>query len=81
MDTLANNQLELLDELINPFLEIMLQPGNSGWLSVNYPALLWLGVMGLGCVCGVWIGKAPERITKGFLAVGAIMLVGWLLLR
>jgi len=65
----------------HPFLEIILQPDSSGLLSVNYPVLPWLGVMGLGCACGVWIGKAPERITKGFLAIGIIMLVGWLLLR
>ncbi|MGD2249359.1 MAG: heparan-alpha-glucosaminide N-acetyltransferase domain-containing protein [Candidatus Methanofastidiosia archaeon] len=63
------------------FLEILLQPDSSGWLNVYYPVLPWLGVMGVGCACGAWIGATPKRITKHFLIIGVILLVGWLLLR
>ena len=63
------------------FLEILLQPSGEGWLFVNYPILPWLGVLGLGCACGLWIGDNPEKITKFFLYLGIILLVAWLLLR
>lgn len=38
-----------------PLLEFALQPNSEGWLSVRYPILPWLGMMGLGCACGLWV--------------------------
>jgi uncharacterized membrane protein len=64
-----------------PFLEIVLQPNLNGWLSVRYPILPWLGVMGLGCACGFWIGAKPRRITRFFLSLGLLLLGGWLAMR
>jgi uncharacterized membrane protein len=64
-----------------PLLEILLQPSDQGWLTVFYPILPWLGVMGLGCACGRWLGERPERTTKSFLTLGALLLAIWLPLR
>ena len=64
-----------------PLLEILLQPSDQGWLTVFYPILPWLGVMGLSCGCGLWIGDRPERTTKFFLALGALLLAAWLPVR
>lgn len=58
------NALPLTIGADQPLLEIGLQPNSEGWLSVRYPLLPWLGVMGLGCACGLWVGTKPERITK-----------------
>lgn len=65
----------------NPLLEVLLQPSNKGWLSVNYPILPWLGVMGLGCACGFWIGARPDEVTKFFLRLGVLLLVLWVPVR
>jgi uncharacterized membrane protein len=62
-------------------LEVLLQPNSEGWLFVKYPVLPWLGVLGLGCTCGLFIRTNPEKITKFFLFLGVIMLVSWLGLR
>jgi uncharacterized membrane protein len=62
-------------------LEILLQPDREGWLAVNYPVLPWLGVMGLGCGVGFVVGARPERITRLFLLMGALLLAFWLPLR
>jgi uncharacterized membrane protein len=64
-----------------PLLEILLQPSDKGLLTVYYPILPWLGVMGLGCACGLWIGERPERTAKFFLALGALLLAAWLPVR
>jgi uncharacterized membrane protein len=64
-----------------PLLEILLQPSDQGWITVYYPILPWLGVMGLGCACGRWLGERPERTTRFFLALGALLLAAWLPLR
>jgi uncharacterized membrane protein len=64
-----------------PLLEILLQPSDKGWLTVYYPLLPWLGVMGLGCACGYWIGERPERTAKFFLGLGALLLAAWLPVR
>jgi uncharacterized membrane protein len=64
-----------------PLLEILLQPSDQGWLAVNYPVLPWLGVMGLGCASGCWIGQRPEKISRFFLALGALLLAAWLPMR
>jgi uncharacterized membrane protein len=62
-------------------LEIVLQPNMEGWLATRYPILPWLSVMGLGCACGLWVSKTPEKMTKFFLGLGVIMVVSWLFLR
>jgi len=64
-----------------PLLELPLQPDLEGWLSVRYPILPWLGVMGLGCACGLRVGTKPERITRFFLPPGLLLVVGWLVVR
>ncbi|KYK35868.1 MAG: hypothetical protein AYK19_01300 [Theionarchaea archaeon DG-70-1] len=64
-----------------PLLEIVLQPDRTGFLASNYPILPWLGVIGLGCACGFWIGTHPKKITKFFLIFGLVLLAGWLILR
>ena len=64
-----------------PLLETLLQPSDQGWLTVFYPILPWLGVMGLGCACGYFIGERPEPTTKLFLALGALLLAAWLPVR
>ena len=71
----------LLPGTDQPLLELGLHPNAEGWLGVRYPILPWLGVMGFGCACGFWLGAKPERITKWFLPLGAILLIGWLALR
>ena len=63
------------------FLEIALQPNTEGGLSVLYPIIPWLGVMGLGCACGLWTGTKSKRITKFFLTYGLLLILGWLMLR
>lgn len=65
----------------HPLLEILLQPDKNGWLAVNYPALPWLGVMGLGCGLGFLVGARPERTTRLFLFLGLLLLALWLPLR
>jgi uncharacterized membrane protein len=67
--------------LDQPFLEILLQPDLEGWLSSRYSILPWVGVMGLGCACGFWVGTRPERITRFFLFLGLGLLAGWLVVR
>jgi uncharacterized membrane protein len=71
----------LLPGADQPLLEILLQPSDQGWLTVLYPILPWLGVMGLGCVCGRWLGERPERTTRFFLILGALLLALWLPVR
>ena len=75
------NAFSLVPGSDHPLLEIALQPNSQGWLSVRYPILPWLGVMGLGCACGLWVGTKRERITKFFLSLGLLLLIGWLLVR
>ncbi len=65
----------------HPLLEILLQPDKDGWLAVNYPVLPWLGVMGLGCGLGFLVGVRPERTTRLFLFLGALLLGLWLPVR
>jgi uncharacterized membrane protein len=62
-------------------LEIFLQPNNEGWLFVNYPVLPWLGVMGIGCACGLWIIENPGRVTRLFLIMGVVLLSAWVIVR
>ena len=64
-----------------PLLEILLQPSDKGWLAVNYPVLPWLGVMGLGCACGYWIADRPQKTSRFFFFLGAVLLAVWLPLR
>jgi uncharacterized membrane protein len=64
-----------------PLLEILLQPSDKGWLAVNYPILPWLGVMGLGCSCGYWIGDKPRTMSSFFFILGALLLAAWLPVR
>jgi uncharacterized membrane protein len=64
-----------------PLLEVLLQPSDKGLLAVNYPVLPWLGVMGLGCACGYWIGRKPERTGRFFLMLGSLLLAVWLPVR
>ncbi|MDH4207443.1 MAG: heparan-alpha-glucosaminide N-acetyltransferase domain-containing protein [Anaerolineae bacterium] len=73
--------LPLLPGSDQPLLEVLLQPSDQGWIWVYYPILPWLGVMGLGCACGRWLGERPERTTKFFLALGALLLMAWLPVR
>lgn len=65
----------------NILLEILLQPNTTGWLFVNYPIIPWLGVMGLGCACGLWIREHPDEITRLFLIMGVVLLGLWLIVR
>ncbi len=37
--------------------------------------------MGLGSACGFWVGTNQGRITRFFLALGLLLLVGWLAMR
>jgi uncharacterized membrane protein len=64
-----------------PLLEVLLQPSDQGWLAVNYPILPWLGVMGLGCASGRLIGERPEKTSRFFLSLGALLLAAWLPVR
>jgi uncharacterized membrane protein len=64
-----------------PFLETVLQPNLEGWVSVRYPILPWLGVMGLGCASGFWMGTKSERMARFFLFLGLSLLAGWLVVR
>jgi uncharacterized membrane protein len=64
-----------------PLLEILLQPSDKGWITVYYPILPWLGVMGLGCACGLWLGERSHQTTRLFLALGALLLAAWLPVR
>lgn len=75
------NAFPLVPGTDHPLLEVTLQPNSEGWLSVRYPILPWLGVMGLGCACGLWVGTKTERITKFFLSLGLLLLIGWLAIR
>jgi uncharacterized membrane protein len=75
------NAFPLLPGGDQPLLEILLQPSDGGWLTVFYPLLPWLGLMGLGSACGYSIGERPERTTKVFLAIGALLLAAWLPVR
>ncbi len=75
------NALPLAPGTDHPLLEITLQPNSEGWLSVRYPILPWLGVMGVGCACGLWVGTKTERTTKFFLSLGLLLLIGWLAIR
>ncbi len=75
------NALPLGSGSDRPLLEILLQRSRDGWLSVLYPVLPWLGVMGLGCACGSWVATRPERTTRFFLSLGGLLLTGWLVLR
>jgi uncharacterized membrane protein len=65
----------------HPLREVLLQPDQKGWLAVNYPVLPWLGVMGLGCGLGSLVGAKPERTTRLFLSLGALLLALWLPVR
>ncbi|MBU7043886.1 MAG: DUF1624 domain-containing protein [Theionarchaea archaeon] len=73
--------LPLLPENESVLLEIFLQPNTSGWLFVNYPLLPWIGVLGLGCACGVWIVEHPGKITRLFYIMGIIFLAIWVIVR
>jgi uncharacterized membrane protein len=73
--------LPLVPGADQPLREILLQPSDKGWISVNYPILPWLGVMGLGCACGYWIADRPQKTSRFFLLLGAALLAIWLPLR
>jgi len=75
------NILPLESSADQPLLEIALQPNTEGGLKVLYPVLPWLSVMGLGSACGFWIGLEKKKITKFFLSLGFLLLLGWLVLR
>jgi len=58
----------------SPLLRLLLIPGQTGVLLVNYPLIPWLGVSGLGIVSGRLILRDRERACRWLPVAGAILL-------
>ena len=65
----------------DPWLRLLLIPGQTGIWLVNYPVIPWLGVTGLGLVFGKALVRDPDRAYGGALLAGAMALGFFLVLR
>jgi len=66
---------------ISPALHMLLVPGNVQNISVLYPVIPWLGVMGFGLVFGRWLLADRARAYRRALAIGAAFITLFVALR
>jgi uncharacterized membrane protein len=64
-----------------PILRLLLIPGGSGALWVNYPVLPWLGLTLLGLAFGGWLRRNPAGVRRRILWIGLGGLVVFAALR
>jgi uncharacterized membrane protein len=65
----------------HPILRLLLIPGGSNALWVNYPLLPWLGLTLLGLAFGGWLKRNPARSSRHTLWIGLGALVVFAALR
>ncbi len=65
----------------HPLTRLLLLPGGTPQLWVNYPILPWLPPVLLGVIFGRWLSEAPPIAFKRALKLGAVSLSAFLVLR
>jgi uncharacterized membrane protein len=65
----------------SPLLRLLLIPGQTGILLVNYPLLPWVGVAGLGVAFGQWMAHDPRPALKWLPVTGLGSLALFVILR
>jgi uncharacterized membrane protein len=73
--------MQLWTTPFHPLLRILLIPGGTRLLWVNYPLLPWLSLTLLGLAFGKWLQRDPQRVLRHCLWIGAGALLLFLLLR
>ena len=71
----------LWEQAFSPLTRLLLVPGGSGPLWVNYPILPWLELVTFGMLLGRWLLEIPPRAYRRAWRVGAAMLVGFVVIR
>ena len=74
------SQAHDLDHL-NRLMNLLLVPGGTRELWVNYPVLPWLELVTFGMAFGHWLVDDPQGAFKRALKLGAACILGFLLLR
>jgi len=74
-------QPDQVDRLYSPLLRLLLIPGQTGLLLVSYPVVPWLGVTGLGLVCGQQVLDNRDRAFRWLPLVGGVSLALFVLVR
>lgn len=65
----------------NAFLNLLFIPGSNNCVSVNYPALPWVGITTIGLGIGKIITKGTKNTKILFLRAGLILLLIFIILR
>jgi len=65
----------------SPVTRLLMIPGGNLELWVNYPVLPWLGLVAPGTVFGHWLVDDRRRAFERALKLGAVFLLGFLVLR
>ena len=65
----------------HPILRLLLSPGGTRALWVNYPLLPWLGLTLFGLAFGGWLNRDPTGARRGTLWIGLGALAVFVLLR
>jgi uncharacterized membrane protein len=68
-------------QAFRPITRVLLAPGGSLRLWVNYPVLSWLGLVTFGMVFGHWLVDDPRRAFKRALALGGGFILAFVVLR
>lgn len=67
--------------LYSPLLRLLLIPGQTGILLVEYPLFPWLGLSGLGLLFGKELLQDKERAFRGAFVTGIAFLLAFALVR
>jgi len=70
-----------VDVLYAPWLRLLLIPGQTYWLLVDYPLIAWIGLAGLGMVFGKMLQKNRPQAFNFSLVSGVAFLAVFVVLR
>lgn len=65
----------------SPWVQMLLLPGSTGYISVLYPVLPWLGVTAFGMAFGHWLVENAEQAYRRALWIGIAFLAAFVPLR
>jgi uncharacterized membrane protein len=70
-----------VDTLYSPLARLLLIPGQTGCMLVDFPVIPWVGMAGLGVVFGKQVVQNPARAFRGLAVAGAVSLALFVILR
>ena len=66
---------------LSPALHLLLVPGDTRNISVLYPVIPWLSLMGFGLVFGRWLLEDRARAYRRALRIGIVFILAFIVLR